>query len=68
MGLKGYRLWVMGQIDSTCRAPPRLERVEIPEPRGVAAHKSTHFEAQGFETRRSHYRLKGVKPGGSSYG
>jgi hypothetical protein len=23
MGLKGYRLWVMGQLDSTCRAPPR---------------------------------------------
>ena len=24
MGLKGYRLWVMGQLDSTCRAPPLL--------------------------------------------
>jgi hypothetical protein len=24
MGLKGYRLWVMGQLDSTCRAPPHL--------------------------------------------
>jgi hypothetical protein len=23
MGLKGYRLWGMGQLDSTCRAPPR---------------------------------------------
>jgi hypothetical protein len=23
MGLKGYRLWVVGQLDSTCRAPPR---------------------------------------------
>jgi hypothetical protein len=22
MGLQGYRLWVMGQLDSTCRAPP----------------------------------------------
>jgi hypothetical protein len=22
MGLKGYRLWVIGQLDSTCRAPP----------------------------------------------
>jgi hypothetical protein len=22
MGLKGYRLWVMGQVDSTCSAPP----------------------------------------------
>jgi hypothetical protein len=24
MGLTGYRLWVMGQLDSTCRAPPRV--------------------------------------------
>jgi hypothetical protein len=23
MGLKGYRLWFMGQLDSACRAPPR---------------------------------------------
>jgi hypothetical protein len=23
MGLKGFRLWAMGQLDSTCRAPPR---------------------------------------------
>ena len=26
MGLKGYRLWAMGQLDSTCRAPPRRHR------------------------------------------
>jgi hypothetical protein len=25
MGLKGYRLWAMGQLDSTCRAPPQLQ-------------------------------------------
>jgi hypothetical protein len=24
MGLKGYRLWDMGQFDATCRAPPRM--------------------------------------------
>jgi hypothetical protein len=23
MGLKGYRLWVMGQLNSTCSAPLR---------------------------------------------
>jgi hypothetical protein len=23
MGLKGDKLWVMGQLDSTCSAPPR---------------------------------------------
>jgi hypothetical protein len=22
MGVKGYRLWAMGQLDSTCRTPP----------------------------------------------
>jgi hypothetical protein len=22
MGFKGYRLWAMGQLDSTCTAPP----------------------------------------------
>jgi hypothetical protein len=27
MGLKGYRLWAMGEIDSTCRAPPPLAPV-----------------------------------------
>jgi hypothetical protein len=26
MGLKGYRLWGMGQLDSTCRAPPRARQ------------------------------------------
>jgi hypothetical protein len=26
MGLKGYRLWVMGQLDSTCSAPPSPPR------------------------------------------
>jgi hypothetical protein len=26
MGLKGYRLWVMGQLDSTCSAPPWCTR------------------------------------------
>jgi hypothetical protein len=25
MGLKVYRLWVMGQLDSTCRAPPVVD-------------------------------------------
>jgi hypothetical protein len=34
MGLKAYRLWALGQLDSTCRAPPRLrvqQRGEIRE-------------------------------------
>jgi hypothetical protein len=42
MGLKGYRLWVMGQLDSTCSAPPLAERGARLEhgasARGAAAH------------------------------
>jgi hypothetical protein len=30
MGLKGYRLWVMGQLDSTCTAPPVVLFVRAP--------------------------------------
>jgi hypothetical protein len=52
MGLKGYRLWVVDQLDSTCSAPPR----QLPEddqggggegeahPRGVALQVA--FERQ----------------------
>jgi hypothetical protein len=29
MGLKGYRLWAMGQLDSTCRAPPYSPMVAL---------------------------------------
>jgi hypothetical protein len=32
MGLKGYRLWVMGQLDSTCRAPSLLESARFGDP------------------------------------
>jgi hypothetical protein len=32
MGLKGYRLWVMGQLDSTYRAPPPLIPARPPPP------------------------------------
>jgi hypothetical protein len=30
--LKGYRLWVMGQLDSTCRAPPPIPPPPPPSP------------------------------------
>jgi hypothetical protein len=41
MGLKGYRLWVMGQLDSTCTAPPYVfaifrRNISVP-PRGPPA-------------------------------
>ena len=34
MGLKGYRLWDMGQLDSTCRAPHHYARQEAVGKRG----------------------------------
>jgi hypothetical protein len=37
MGLKGYRLWVMGQLDSTCAAPPRSTREDAVATRTVDA-------------------------------
>jgi hypothetical protein len=44
MGLKGYRLWVMGQLDSTCRAPPRRRRpASQPPPAAAAARKSPPY-------------------------
>jgi hypothetical protein len=59
MGLKGYRLWVMGQLDSTCRAPPRGragERgVNRPE-RGARQHVTRDAAAQ------VEFGRKGLKP------
>jgi hypothetical protein len=48
MGLKGYRLWVMGQLDSMCSAPPHILRAAGTRPglpaRGVALQAA--FERQ----------------------
>ena len=58
MGLKGYRIWFMGQLDSTCRAPPRSG----PQPRrlfpfvfakGLVVAIQVEFEKANFETRIS---------------
>jgi hypothetical protein len=38
MGLKGYRLWDMGQLDSTCSAPPRRRQ----QPRRVRIKRPVH--------------------------
>jgi hypothetical protein len=58
MGLKGHRLWDMGQLDSTCRAPPQVGELTL---RGVAMQveylKGTtlkpgyHFDRTSLETR-----------------
>jgi hypothetical protein len=39
MGLKGYRLWFMGQLDSTCTAPPcaAAPPLLLPAPSGPSA-------------------------------
>jgi hypothetical protein len=43
MGVKGYRLWVMGQLDSTCRAPPRRSVAQYPE---IRSHIYGRLKAQ----------------------
>jgi hypothetical protein len=51
MGLKGYRLWAMGQLDSTCRAPPRgLEVVDVRvhAPRGGGAEGAGRHAVGGL--------------------
>jgi hypothetical protein len=46
MGLKGYRLWGMGQLDSTCRAPPR----PVPPPAAAAFAPTMPFLARATTT------------------
>jgi hypothetical protein len=50
MGLKGYRLWATGQIDSTCRAPPGARAARCSQP-ARSAHKLHFLKKQNFETR-----------------
>jgi hypothetical protein len=73
MGLKGYRLWAMGQLDSTCRAPPRSATAagrrlfNLNHRRNGVSHQLTH------NLHLRHHRLdvtaqvvfesKGLKPG-----
>jgi hypothetical protein len=59
MGLKDYRLWAMGQLDSTCRAPPRTPG--CPRRSGTSCIRKQRFETSSF----SLFRLKaeGLKPG-----
>jgi hypothetical protein len=55
MGLKCYRLWAMGQLDSTCRAPPRrsgTKVVKICESKLFCNQKITSW-------------VQGLKPGGN---
>jgi hypothetical protein len=47
MGLKGYRLWVMGQLDSTCRAPPRAGRRASQRASQREARRLPHCSAAG---------------------
>jgi hypothetical protein len=45
MGLKDYSLWAMGQLDSTCRAPPRGARTARGAPGGKGGSRAEHCEA-----------------------
>jgi hypothetical protein len=58
MGLKGYRLWDMGQLDSTCGAP----RLEVPARRGEvqrrgAARVAGQRVRRGAQQRGDHQRV-----------
>jgi hypothetical protein len=48
MGLKGYMLWVMGQLDSTYRAPPRRS----------GGTRRPSLKMQRNETRRSRFKVQ----------
>ena len=57
MGLKGYRLWVMGQLDSTCRAPPLnqphvVAAVRFPRPKRRLERGARRAETTRQEQRR----------------
>jgi hypothetical protein len=47
MGLKGYRLWAMGQLDSTCRAPP-ISSLYFPLRSGRRLHLKGHVLNPGL--------------------
>jgi hypothetical protein len=61
--LKGYRLWVIGQLDSTCRAPPwapaRWTRCSPPPWR--RRRTSRPIRKKNVEARRSPHRRKGER-------
>jgi hypothetical protein len=66
MGLKGYRLWVMGQLDSTCSAPPRSPATPASSPGQTPPRRSgaSCILKGTFETGFSLYGRKG----GNHYG
>jgi hypothetical protein len=47
MGLKGYRLWVMGQLDSTCSASPGEVRLVLFRHDVVHAALERHGQSLG---------------------
>jgi hypothetical protein len=49
MGLKGYMLWVMGHLDSTCRAPPQPQHPPRLQPPHRYVALQVEFE-RNFET------------------
>jgi hypothetical protein len=62
MGLKGFRLWFMGQMNATCRAPPSRHSY-------VAVHSSASGECASMAppscggTQVEFEKSKGLKPG-----
>jgi hypothetical protein len=52
MGLKGYRLWVMGQLNSTCRAPPRCSGAGLNYLKGTVLKPGLIFKGKDLPTSR----------------
>jgi hypothetical protein len=59
MGLKGYRLWAMGQLDSTCEPHPARYRLYPPGTSPTSQRPKLHLKSKRLETRISHFRFKG---------
>jgi hypothetical protein len=55
MGLKGHRLWAMGQLDATCRAPPLhfppRRRLALPQPLRLRRQRAESHALPGGVTR-----------------
>jgi hypothetical protein len=65
MGLKGYRLWVMGQLDSNVQSPTVCARMDVTSFSALLQrYKWTRFVKASFggTSRVSHFRFEGWKP------
>jgi hypothetical protein len=63
MGLKVYRLWDMGQLDSTCRAPPRTRTLVRPGPARPKPSNHPHRRLPRAVAPQVAFEKQTLKPG-----